>query len=97
MGLKFRGSLRSNLNFECAADARSCLFRFDPSRVPVEHSYVEVTSRPLVPVPLGAKLLKVTPKAVDLMLAQLRGARPRELTGHSRYRAWGIVLSLSGR
>jgi hypothetical protein len=48
-------------------------------------------SRPLVTVPLGAKLLKVTPKAVDLMLAQLGGARPRELTGRLRYRAWGIV------
>jgi hypothetical protein len=48
-------------------------------------------SRPLVTVALGAKLLKVTPKAVDLMLAQLGGARPRELTGRSRYRAWGIV------
>ena len=41
--------------------------------------------------PLAAKLLQVTPKAVDLMLAQLGGARPRELTGRSRYRAWGIV------
>jgi HTH DNA binding domain len=29
--------------------------------------------RPLVTVPLGAKLLKVTPKAVDLMLVQLGG------------------------
>ncbi|MFC4173892.1 RHE_PE00001 family protein [Microvirga sp. GCM10011540] len=48
-------------------------------------------SRPLVTVPLGAKLLKVSPKAIDLMLAQLGGARPRELTGRSRYRAWGIV------
>jgi hypothetical protein len=48
-------------------------------------------SRPLVTVPLGAKLLRVTPKAVDLMLAQLGGARPRELTGRTRYRAWGIV------
>ncbi len=47
-------------------------------------------SRPLVTVPLGAKL-KVTPKAVDLMLAQLGGALPRELTGRTRYRAWGIV------
>jgi HTH DNA binding domain len=44
-----------------------------------------------VTVPLGAKMLKVTPKAVDLMLAQLGGARPRELTGRTRYRAWGIV------
>ncbi len=48
-------------------------------------------SRPLVTVPLGAKMLRVTPKAVDLMLAQLGGARPRELTGRVRYRAWGIV------
>jgi hypothetical protein len=59
------------------------------SRLP---SLVELfLSRPLVTVPLGAKLLKVTPKAVDLMLAQLGGARPRELTGRLRYRAWGIV------
>ncbi|WP_246777378.1 helix-turn-helix domain-containing protein [Microvirga sp. VF16] len=28
-------------------------------------------SRPLVTVPLGAKVLKVTPKGVDLMLVQL--------------------------
>jgi Protein of unknown function (DUF1612)/HTH DNA binding domain len=48
-------------------------------------------SRPLVTVALAAKLLKVTPKAVDLMLIQLGGALPRELTGRSRYRAWGIV------
>jgi hypothetical protein len=48
-------------------------------------------SRPLVTVPLAAKLLKVTPKAVDLMLGQLGGALPRELTGRTRYRAWGIV------
>ncbi|WP_255616651.1 helix-turn-helix domain-containing protein [Microvirga puerhi] len=48
-------------------------------------------SRPLVTVPLAAKLLQVTPKAVDLMLAQRGGARPRELTGRTQYRAWGIV------
>ncbi|WP_245435686.1 helix-turn-helix domain-containing protein [Microvirga calopogonii] len=48
-------------------------------------------SRPLVTVPLAAKLIRVTPKAVDLMLAQLGGALPRELTGRTRYRAWGIV------
>lgn len=33
--------------------------------------------RPLVTVPLGTKLLKVTPKAVNLMLGQL-GERSRE-------------------
>ena len=48
-------------------------------------------SRPSLTVPLGAKVLKVTPKAVDLMLLQLGGALPRELTGRRRYRAWGIV------
>lgn len=48
-------------------------------------------SRPLVTVPLGAKLLKVTPTAVDLMLQPLGGALPRELTGRTRYRALGIV------
>jgi hypothetical protein len=48
-------------------------------------------SRPPVTVPLGAKMLKVTPKAIALMVAQLGGARPRELTGRTRYRAWGIV------
>jgi hypothetical protein len=48
-------------------------------------------SRPLVTVPLGAKLLKVTPKAIDLMLDPARRALPRELTGRTRYRAWGIV------
>jgi hypothetical protein len=48
-------------------------------------------SRPLVTVPLAAKLLKVTPKAVNLMLAQLGGALPRDLTGRTRYRAWGIA------
>jgi hypothetical protein len=48
-------------------------------------------SRPLMTGPLAAKLLQVTPKAVDLMLAQLGGALPHELTSRSRYRAWGIV------
>jgi HTH DNA binding domain len=48
-------------------------------------------SRPLVSVPLAAKLIGVTPKAIDLMLTQLGGALPRELTGRRRYRAWGIV------
>jgi hypothetical protein len=46
---------------------------------------------PLVTVPLGAKLLKVTPKAVDLMLAELCGALPHELIGSACYRAWDIV------
>ncbi len=50
-----------------------------------------ILSRPLVTVPLGAKLLKVKPEAVDLMLAPLGGALPRELTGRTRYRAWSIV------
>jgi len=41
-------------------------------------------SRPLVTVSLAAKLLKVTPKAVDFMLLQLGGTLPRELTGRRR-------------
>jgi hypothetical protein len=48
-------------------------------------------SRPLVTAPLAAKLLKVTPKVADLVLAQLGGALPRELTGRTCYRAWSIV------
>jgi hypothetical protein len=48
-------------------------------------------SRPLVSVAVAAKLIGVTTKAVDLMLVQLGGALPRELTGRRRYRAWGIV------
>jgi hypothetical protein len=44
-----------------------------------------------VTAPLRAKLLKVRPKAVDLMLAQLGGALPREFIGRTRYRAWGIM------
>ena len=52
---------------------------------------VRFLSRPLVTVPLEGKLLKITLKAVDLMLAQLGGALPRELTGRTRSRAWGIL------
>jgi hypothetical protein len=48
-------------------------------------------SRPLVTVPLGAKLLKVTAETVDLMLAQLERALPRELTKRTGYRVWDIV------
>ncbi|HYP12600.1 MAG TPA: helix-turn-helix domain-containing protein [Bryobacteraceae bacterium] len=44
-----------------------------------------------VPVRLGAKLLIVALKAADLMLGQLGGARPRELTDRCRFSAWGIV------
>ena len=58
------------------------------SRLP---QLIELSSRPLVSVPLAAKLIGVTPKAIDLMLTQLGGALPRELTGRRRYRAWGIV------
>jgi HTH DNA binding domain len=40
-----------------------------------------------VTAPLAAKLLQVTPKAVDLMLVQLGGVLPRELIARTRYRA----------
>jgi hypothetical protein len=59
------------------------------SRLP--HLIELFLSRPLVSVAIASKLIGVTPKAVDLMLAQLGGALPRELTGRRRYRAWGIV------
>jgi len=36
----------------------------------------------------GAKLLKVRSKAVDLMLNQLGGALPSELSGRTRYRGF---------
>ena len=48
-------------------------------------------SCPMVTVPLGVSLLIVALKAVDLMLAQLGGARPQELTDRCRFSAWGIV------
>jgi HTH DNA binding domain len=63
----------------------------DPNLSQVAGAGRAVPVAPAVTVPLGAKLLKVRPKAVDLMLAQLGGALPRELTGRTRYRAWGIV------
>ncbi|WP_247654179.1 MULTISPECIES: helix-turn-helix domain-containing protein [Microvirga] len=62
-----------------------------PQQVHATRSAQPPPVTPSVTVPLGAKLLKVTPKAVDFMLLQLGGALPRELTGRRRYRAWGIV------
>ena len=46
---------------------------------------------PLVSAAIIAKRLDVTQQAVDYMLAQLGPALPRELTGRSKYRAWGVV------
>jgi hypothetical protein len=45
---------------------------------------------PLVTVPVAAKYLKISPQAVDAMLKMLGPALPREITGRTRYRAWGI-------
>ncbi len=42
-------------------------------------------------VPLAAKLLKVTPKAVDLILVQLGSAPPRGFIVRTCYIAWGSV------
>ena len=47
-------------------------------------------SKPLVNVPAAAKAMKVTPQAVEGMIKALGTALPREVTGRSRYRAWGI-------
>ncbi len=46
---------------------------------------------PLVSAAIIAKRLDVTQQAVDYMLAQLGPALPRELTGRTKYRAWGVV------
>jgi hypothetical protein len=47
-------------------------------------------AKPLVSVPMAAKALRCSNQAVEAMIRQL-GSTPRELTGRSRYRAWGIV------
>jgi hypothetical protein len=54
-------------------------------------SRVTAKTRSNSKLPELVELLKITPKAVDLMLGQCGGALPRELTGRTRYRAWGIV------
>ena len=46
--------------------------------------------KPVISVPMAAKLLKVSNRAVDAMLNEL-GFIPRELSGRGRYRVWGIV------
>jgi hypothetical protein len=46
--------------------------------------------KPLVSVPMAARALKCSSQAVEVMIRQL-GSTPRELTGRSRYRAWGVV------
>lgn len=47
-------------------------------------------SHPVVTVPMAAKALRVTTRAVDLMMRDI-GSVPRELTGRGRYKAWGIL------
>jgi Fic family protein len=46
--------------------------------------------KPVISVPMAAKILKVSNQAVDAMLKEL-GSIPRELYGRGRYRVWGIV------
>src|SRR4051812_3266763 len=69
----------SRVSHRCRRNSRS------PERVDL------FVSCPLVTVPLGAKLLKVTLKAVDLIPGRLGGALPRQLTGRTCYRAWASV------
>lgn len=58
------------------------------SRLP---EFVELFLKlPLVTVPVAAKYLKISPQAVDAMLKMLGPSLPREITGRTRYRAWGI-------
>ena len=47
-------------------------------------------AKPVISVPMAAKILKVSNQAVDAMLKEL-GSIPRELSGRGRYRVWGIV------
>ena len=49
------------------------------------------TASPLVSVRMAAKTLKITPQGVTVLLENLGAARPREITGRKRYRAWGIL------
>lgn len=68
-------------------EARLKLVRSN-SRLP---DFVELfLTLPLVTVPVAAKYLKVSPQAVDAMIKTLGPALPREITGRTRYRAWGI-------
>lgn len=46
--------------------------------------------KPVISVPMAAKLLKVSNQAASAMLKEL-GSIPRELSGRGRYRVWGIV------
>jgi hypothetical protein len=48
-------------------------------------------AHPLVNVELAVRALKITPQAVELLIKRLGDAMPPELTGRSRYRAWGII------
>lgn len=47
-------------------------------------------TRPLVSVPMAARALQCTPRAVEKMLPLL-GSLPREVTGRRRYRVWSIA------
>lgn len=49
-----------------------------------------LVAKPVVSIPMAAKALDVTHEAARLMMKQL-GSLPREMTGRSSYRVWGIV------
>jgi hypothetical protein len=68
---------------------RKCEGRRGNSKLP---ELVELfVASPLVTVQLAAARLQVSPQAVEVMLKELGGSLPRELTGRKRYRAWGII------
>ncbi len=69
--------------------ARSCRGSRSHSKLPGLTSLF--LTRPLVTIPMARQELGVTAAAIDRMLEQLGPALPRELTGRSRYRAWGIL------
>lgn len=50
--------------------------------------FIEV---PAVTTEVAAKRLSVSPQAVLQLMKRLGNARPPELTGRTRYRAWGVI------
>ena len=77
------------LTLACAVMHAKCAGKSKNSRLP---ELVDLfLAGPLVSVQLAAKALKVSPQGIENMLASLGTARPREITGRKRYRAWGIL------
>ncbi|GAC1553724.1 MAG: RHE_PE00001 family protein [Beijerinckiaceae bacterium] len=68
--------------------ARKCAGRRAHSKLPALADLF--LSLPIVSVPLAAKKLRVSQQAATTMIDELKSLT-REMTGRSRYRAWGIL------